>query len=196
MDDLGAALPILAAIAVCWVLPAALCAWVSRTGYELHAYQYDFLTAMAAAKLPTVEACAKEHGVTGAAAALQTIVMQAVQDSVVHGEIYDEFHCVHCGSVTPEPWIKERKGKKEKYPLAVTTSVSTFLAKELLVPVEKLGQPPKRQVVSGPRRADPSKAARVAIDWAIKKYDALTDGKPKEPKEVKATRAAKSPKRR
>ena len=91
-------------------------------------------------------------------------------DKKVQAEIYDGFHCVHCGSKNPEPWIKDRKGKKEPYPLAVTEHVAAFLASELLVPVEKLGTPPVRQVVAGPRKAGPSKAARCAIDWAIQEF--------------------------
>ena len=89
---------------------------------------------------------------------------------------------------------KGRKGKKEPYALAVNESVSNFLASAILVPVEKLGEPPVRQVVPGPKRADPSKAARCAIDWAIPKFDALADGKPKV-KKIMPSRASKSPRR-
>ena len=80
--------------------------------------------------------------------------------------------------------------------LAVTKLVVSFLSMELLVPVEKLGEPPVRQVVDGPRRADPGKAARCAIDWAIKNYSALPDGQPKETAPKKVVRATRSPKRR
>ena len=185
------------AIAVCWVIPAALYYYTNLLAknftYELHAYQVDFLQAMAAAKLPAVEKCAKEDGVSGAAAALQAIALQAMQDQKVRATMYDTFHCVHCGSKNPAAWIKDRKGTKEPYHLAVTPPVAAFLATALLVPVQKLGEPPVRQVVDGPRHADSSKAARVAIDWAIQAYDALLDGKPKAKAGAKA--AQKSPKR-
>ena len=36
--------------------------------------------------------------------------------------------------------------------------------------VVKVGEPPKRQVVPGPMRADKDKAARMCVDWAIQKY--------------------------
>ena len=189
--------PTLVAIAVGFAVPAVLYSLVTKAkahSFELHAYQYDFLKAMAA--LPAVGRVRKAHGLTGPAAALQAIVEEALADKSVGAEIYDGFQCVHCGSKNPEPWIKERKGKKTPYPLEVTESVAAYLASELLVPVEKVGQPPVRQVVDGPRKAEPSKAARCAVDWAIQKYGALADGKPKATVAKKAPRAAKSPSRR
>ena len=58
---------------------------------------------------------------------------------------------------------------------------------------QKRGEPPKRQVVEGARRADKDKAARCLVDWAIKNRNAVEDGKVK----AKASRSprarAKSP---
>lgn len=96
------------------------------------------------------------------------LILAAIGDESVRAAMYDGFHCVHCGSKDPAPWIKERKGKKEPYALKLSEQAASFLASELLVPVEKLGQPPVRQVVDGARRSDHNKAARVAIDWAIR----------------------------
>ena len=149
------------------------------TTFLLHGYQKDFLDAMAAAGLPAVQLMTQQYGLKGATAALQAIVMEAIQDASVQAEIFDDFHCVHCGSKNPAAWIKDRKGQ-EPHSLVVTKMVKSFLSMELLVAVEKLGTPPVRQiVVEKPRHADSSKAARCCIDWAIKKYDAVADGKPK-----------------
>lgn len=192
-------MPVIASISVFWLLPLALYfRMMKKAGvtFELHAYQHDFLTAMASSSLPAVEAVTEKHGVTGAAAALQVLAEQALEDSKVRAKMYDTFQCVHCGSKNPAAWIKDRKGKKEPYTLPVTEQVSSFLATALLVPVAKLGEPPVRQVVEGPRKADPSKAARVAIDWAIQEYGALEDGKPKTKSAAKSPRAAKSPSKR
>jgi len=43
--------------------------------------------------------------------------------------------------------------------------------------VEKLGEPPKKQVVAGAKTSNIHKAARCCIDWAIKHFDAVADGK-------------------
>jgi len=178
------------AIAACWVLPALLYFKLSNSKkptFDLHAYQHDFLAAMAA-----------QSGLSSAAAALEAIVVRAMLEPEVRAAMYDGFHCVHCGSKNPATWIKERKGKKEPYTLPVNKQVSSFLASDLLVPVEKLGEPPVRQVVPGPRKADPSKAARVAVDWAIQAYGALVDGEPKDcaaEDKKQSTQRARSPKR-
>ena len=184
-------LPTIAAVAAFWILPLALYFVLGKeTTYELHGYQHDFLVAMAAAKLPAVEEVKKRLKLSGMAAAMQALAEQAQSQS----NIYDTFHCVHCGSKNPADWIKERKGKKEPYTLAVTAEASAFLATALIVPVQKLGEPPVRQVVDGLRTSNPSKAARVVIDWAIDKFGALDDGKPKLAKAKAASKApAKSP---
>ena len=39
-----------------------------------------------------------------------------------------------------------------------------------MVKVEKKGDPPKKQIVEAPLRADKDKAARCCVDWAIKEY--------------------------
>lgn len=141
---------------------------LSKLTVELHGYQKDFLDELAIAR-----------GLGGAAGALQALVDQALGSEKVSSDIFDVFHCVHCGGVSPAEWISTRKGTKVAYDFAVTKDAATFLSKELLVPVEKRGDPPKRQVVEGPRRADVSKAARCCIDWAIKEYGATSDGKVK-----------------
>ena len=47
--------------------------------------------------------------------------------------------------------------------------------------MERLGEPPKKQVVPGaPKRADSSKAVRCCVDWAIKVSGALQSGQPTE----------------
>jgi hypothetical protein len=139
---------------------------VGGSEFELHAYQKDFLDNLANAR-----------GLDGAAAALQEIVDRAMSDDSVRKAIFENFHCVHCGSVSPAQWISARKGKKEAYDLALTRPAVAFLGKAMLVQVEKVGEPPVRQVVPGPLRADANKAARCCIDWAIKNYGALADGK-------------------
>ena len=141
---------------------------LSKLTVELHGYQKDFLDELAIAR-----------GLGGAAGALQALVDQALGSEKVSSDIFDVFHCVHCGGVSPAEWISTRKGTKVAYDFAVTKDAATFLSKALLVPVEKRGDPPKRQVVEGPRRADVSKAARCCIDWAIKEYGATSDGKVK-----------------
>ncbi len=162
--------PILAGCAAIATLTVILyCAYVWYKGirpkFELHGYQIDFLDEFARAR-----------GLKGAASALQAIVDEASGSETVRAAIFDSFHCVHCGSVSPAEWISSRKGKKEAYALAVTKDAVAFLSKEHLVPVEKRGEPPKRQIVEGPRRADVNKAARCCVDWAIKQYGASADG--------------------
>jgi len=131
---------------------------------ELHSYQKAFLDSLGAT-----------HG--GAGGALAMIVKRAMAEPKVKAAIFDNFHCVHCGSVNPEAWIKTQKGDKTPYKLKIGYEARTFLKQPLLVPVEKRGEPPKRQIVDGPRRSDVSKAARCCVDWAIKNYGAIKDGK-------------------
>lgn len=163
------------------------------TKFALHAYQLDFLETLGASGAPEVEECATKYSISGPSAALQALAEEAIGDAKVQAECFDGFHCVHCGSVNPAAWIKERKGTKVPVELAVTKLVVSFLSMELLVPVEKRGEPPKRQVVEGARRADKDKAARCLVDWAIKNRNAVEDGKVK----AKASRSprarAKSP---
>jgi hypothetical protein len=68
-------------------------------------YQIDFLNS-----------CKAEGGAAGAAGALQAIVDKAMSDDKVKAAIFDDFHCIHCGSVSPAEWIASRKGKKELCP--------------------------------------------------------------------------------
>jgi len=146
---------------------------------DLHAYQDDFLAAFATAKTTT------KNG------ALTLLVERAMDDKDVFAQVFDDFHCVHCGGVNPAGWIKERKGQKKPYSFEVTARVRRFLDKPLLVKVEKVGNPPKKTITDAQnRRSDVSKAARCCIDWAIKNYGALSDGKPKKP-EPPATKKAK-----
>merc|ERR1719162_1742494 len=71
---------------------------------EMHQYQKDFLDTMVQKGT---------EGATNSATALAVIVQLAQKSSKVHGEIFDGFHCIHCGSVKPADWIANRKGKKE-----------------------------------------------------------------------------------
>ena len=64
------------------------------------------------------------------------------------------------GSVKPAEWIATRKGDKEATPLVLTPSAAAFLAEPLLVKVDRVGQPPVKQVVPGPRTSNVGKAAR------------------------------------
>lgn len=107
---------------------------------KLHPFQMDFLDSMAAA-------C----GLASAGLALQKLVEDAMFSDVTRSAIYDDFHCCHCGSNNPADWIKKRKGKPvhgrivaEPYALDISDEALTFLSTKLLVPVEKVGQPPKR----------------------------------------------------
>lgn len=139
-----------------------------RLQLMLHAYQMDFLEKFAILKK------------TNPSGALIHIVKRAYSEDKVTAAVYDDFHCIHCGSVSPAAWIKERKGTKTPYTFLLTDSVKNFLNEPMLVKVEKVGDPPKKQVVKdAPRTSDASKSARCCIDWAIKHYGALADGTPK-----------------
>eukprot|EP01043_Picozoa_sp_COSAG02_P068525 COSAG02_NODE_11414_length_1728_cov_215.445058_1_plen_103_part_10 len=75
---------------------------IVATSYDLHGYQQDFLQTMAASQ-----------GLATPAAALERIVGQAMTDAKIQAAIFDEFHCIHCGSVDPAEWIATRKGDKK-----------------------------------------------------------------------------------
>jgi hypothetical protein len=170
------------AVAVAVVLLASV--WFFLRGgdkgpdFMLHGYQKDFLEAFAASGTPAVEKCKKKYGLEGAAAGLQAIAEELIYDATKRSEVFDTFHCVHCGSVKPAEWISTNKGNKAPHALRVSKEVVALLSKPLLVPVEKRGDPPKRQIVEGPKFADHSKAARCCVDWAIKRHGALATGKP------------------
>ena len=51
----------------------------------------------------------------------------------VKAAIFDTFHCVHCGSVSPPEWISARKGTKTPYVLSVSSEAVVFLSSDLLV---------------------------------------------------------------
>eukprot|EP01043_Picozoa_sp_COSAG02_P068526 COSAG02_NODE_11414_length_1728_cov_215.445058_2_plen_273_part_00 len=122
--------------------------------YELHGYQRDFLATLGTA-----------HG-SSQAAALESIVGQAISSPATKSAIFDEFHCIHCGSVDPAEWIATRKGDKKPMTLPLSTAAASFLEQPMLVKVERLGEPPKKQVVPGaPKHADSSKAVRCCVDW-------------------------------
>merc|ERR1719198_295411 len=129
--------------------------------FQLHGYQIDFLRALA----PVVNAD-DESG------AMELIVQRCLQDEKVKAAIFEDFHCVHCGSVKPAEWIANRKGKKEPYGLNLSLEALNFLKKPLLVKVERVGDPPVKKIVEGALRADTDKAVRCCIDWAIKDYSA------------------------
>lgn len=140
---------------------------VSSSSYVLHGYQRDFLATLAAAQ-----------GHKGdAAAALDGVVRQAMSDPVTKSAIFDAVQCVHCGSVKPAEWIATRKGDKEATTLALSAPVVEFLQLPLLAKVERVGEPPVKQVVPGARTSDASKAARCCVDWAIKEYGAVATGR-------------------
>merc|ERR1719316_1011826 len=84
----------------------------------LHRYQKNFLDQYAAAQ------CLDDAG-----KALQSIVEQAMSNPAIQKEIFDTFHCVHCGSVSPAEWIAKARGK-QPYSLAVNPQVVAFLGKE------------------------------------------------------------------
>merc|ERR1711924_58513 len=88
----------------------------------------------------------------------------------VRKAVFDDLHCVHCGSLNPADWIKTRKGDKKHYGMQLSEAAVAFLNREHLVKVEKVGEPPKKQVVPGPKRSDASKAVRCCVDWAIKDF--------------------------
>ena len=137
---------------------------------EMHGYQTEFLKNFGKAKN------------TDAVGALQFIVDRAMSEPPIKKAIFDDFHCVHCGSVKPAEWVASNKGNKKPARFALSKAALHFLNEPLLVPVGKRGEPPKRQVIEGPRHADASKAARCCVDWAIKNYGALADGLPSKKK--------------
>eukprot|EP01051_Picozoa_sp_SAG22_P009723 SAG22_NODE_831_length_6940_cov_12.139599_4_plen_291_part_00 len=129
------------------------------TMFELHGYQKDFLRRAAAAQSLPDEA-----------AALQKLVDFATKEEAVKAAIFDEtFHCVHCDSKSPPDWIQSNKGTKFPHPLALTPDAVAFLGQEMLLEVGPPG-PDKAVIRGGALRADPLKAARCCIDWAIKEF--------------------------
>jgi cytochrome b involved in lipid metabolism len=139
---------------------------VPLTPYVLHSYQSDFLASLAAAQ-----------GLTSPAAALEGIVSRAMAESGVKAAIFDALQCIHCGSADPADWIDWGCGKQATA-LVLNAPEAAFLAQPLLLQVERVGEPPAKQLVPGPRSVDASKAARCCIDWAIKEYGALMTGQP------------------
>ena len=150
--------------AACILVTAWKMLMSNRVMIELHGYQIDFLNAFKG---------------MDASAALQSLCDRGMADKKVYKAMFDDFHCIHCGSVSPAPWIANRKGDKKPYPLKLSKEAKTWLEQPVLVKVEKQGEPPKKVIVKGAaRRADLSKATRCAVDWAIKTYGAVADGKP------------------
>ena len=139
----------------------------------LHGYQHDFLAKMKQMYYPT------QGNSDDLSCVLQAIIDKALGDDAVMSAIFDDFHCVHCGSVKPEAWINARKGKKELYKFNLSAEAMSLLNAPVLVEVKKVGEPPVGQVIpAGPKRADSSKAARCCVDWAIKATSAVADGNP------------------
>jgi hypothetical protein len=97
---------------------------------ELHSYQKAFLDSLGTT-----------HG--GAGGALAMIVKRAMAEPKVKAAIFDNFHCVHCGSVNPEAWIKTQKGDKTPYKLKIGYEARTFLKQPV-----SMG----RAAVTSPRR--------------------------------------------
>jgi hypothetical protein len=52
------------------------------------------------------------------------IVDEAMKDDSVKDGIFGGFHCIHCGSVNPEDWISNRKGKKDASVTNLSISIS------------------------------------------------------------------------
>ena len=138
------------------------------TKIQLHKYQVNFLN-----NFTVINSLGD-----GPAPALDAIVKLAAQDKTVYEEMYGDFICIHCGSVNPADWINNFKGEKLPYDMKLDSASVKLLSSAPLKKVEKLGEPPKKQVVDGPTRTDIHKAARVAVDWAIQKFNALSDGMP------------------
>ena len=67
---------------------------------EIHGYQKEFLGKMA-----------KAQGMGSEGAALQSIVYGAMSNAGIKSAIFDDFHCVHCGSKNPPDWVKNGMGK-------------------------------------------------------------------------------------
>lgn len=157
----------------------------SGTEIELHSYQKLFLQSFSAvnglepgASLDAivVRLCLGTCMLT----VILALVSQALaKDPKVYEEIWGDFICIHCGSVSPADWIKNNKGDKKMYSYDLAPVTVKMLSEAELKKVEKVGDRPVKQVVDGPSKKDIHKAARVAIDWAIMKFDALADGQPK-----------------
>ena len=98
-------------------------------------------------------------------------------DKKVAKAMYEELHCVHCGSVKPADWIASRKGSKDGYRLRVSPEAVAFLQQEQLAKMDRVDG--VKKMFPDELRSDPSKAARCTIDWAIKNYGAAGDGEPK-----------------
>jgi hypothetical protein len=135
--------------------------------YELHGYQVEFLASLA-----------KAHGLGSSTAALQSVVERAMADPSVQAAIFDELQCIHCNSVHPADWIAYCKGSKLPLALALSAPAVAFLEQPLLLGVERIGEPPVKQLVPGKRSSSSHKAARCCIDWAVKEYGALETGAP------------------
>lgn len=135
---------------------------------ELHAYQKDFLDTMGAEGT---------NGASNASEALESIVAKAMSDKATYKAIFDEFHCIHCGSKSPADWIANRKGKKDPYSFSLKEETKAFLNGTIVVAVGPPG-PNKALQPDKPKRADSNKAARCCVDWAIKAYGGVANGKP------------------
>ena len=131
---------------------------------EIHGYQKEFLGKMA-----------KAQGMGSEGAALQSIVYGAMSNAAIKSAIFDDFHCVHCGSKNPPDWVKNGMGKTATA-LDISEECIAFLSQPILVAVGPPG-PKKALQPEKPNRADVNKAARTCIDWAIKEYG--DDGKAK-----------------
>ena len=133
---------------------------------EIHGYQKEFLGKMA-----------KAQGMGSEGAALQSIVYGAMSNAGIKSAIFDDFHCVHCGSKNPPDWVKNGMGKTATA-LDISEECIAFLSEPILVAVGPPG-PKKALQPEKPNRADVNKAARTCIDWAIKEYgdDGKTKGK-------------------
>merc|ERR1719464_2067577 len=88
----------------------------SPAKYALHGYQLDYLGTLANAK-----------ALDSPAAALQYIVDAVMGSKEKRAAVFEDIHCVHCGSVRPAKWIASRKGKKVEHEFAISGEAATFL---------------------------------------------------------------------
>ena len=140
---------------------AAICFFLDRATLtlQLRGYQIEFLD-----RLAEYEGSHSE--------ALRGLCEMAMSEPGVKRAMFDRLHCVHRGSDVAT-WIWESGCTKAPTECTLPAAVCGLLKSPLILPTERKGS--IEQVVAGPRRADASKAARCAIDWAIGHYGARTD---------------------
>ena len=187
-------MPVIASISVFWLLPLALYfRMMKKAGvtFELHAYQHDFLTAMASSSLPAVEAVTEKHGVTGATAALQVL---AGGSRRLKGTSEDVRHLPVRTLRKQKPGFGSRIARAKRSPTRFPSRSKSQLSRHGAPRAgRKLGPPCARWW-----RAHENNPTRLLGSPSIgyPEYGALEDGKPKTKSAAKSPRAAKSPSKR